>query len=162
MSIKVNNPARWVSDLFPDKMTPEQIANCKNIWWRVALTHIPPRDPEFEYLKEWGAGNIEPALYHEPLKLSAETKGGGQHVGFFFPERHITTQEEYVFVPMLKSHPQIVNAKLTIIDIVTKSALIIGNFLKYDVRIVKREEGDFSGKVAGMGLAVKTHEASLP
>lgn len=102
-----------------------------------------------------------PALEHDNLNISTQTEGGGQHLGFFFPERHTTTQEEYMFVPMLKSHPQIFDATLTVIDIVTKSALIVGNFMKDDVRIVQREEGDFSGKVAGMGLSLKTHEAAM-
>ena len=160
MSITVSSPAEWVSNLFPESPTDRQLKDCFNIWWRVVCCSIPSRDPEFEYMKDFGAGNIVPALEHDTLKMSVSTKDGGQHLGFFFPERYITTQEEYMFVPMIKDHPQVKKAKFTIVDIVTKSPLIVGNFMKDDVRIVQREEGDFSGQEAGMGLSIKTHRAS--
>lgn len=154
MTIKVSSPGRWINDLFPSKPTDRQLQDCFNIWWRVCLMHIPPRDQRYEYERDFGMPKLEPILEHRPFKLDTIVKGGGQQLLLIFPERWLTTQEEYMLVPQIKSHPQVKDAKLTIVDIVTKSPLIVGNFLKDDIRIVK--PGDDPD---GMGINKATRKA---
>ena len=136
----VTQPGRWINDIFPTKMTTEQIKTWNNIWWRVALMHIPPRDSRFDYERDFGMGQIDAVLNKEPLNMSVVTKGGGQHIMFVFPERWLSTQEEQMFPYELKNNPQIKKAKMTVIDLVTKSPLIIGNFIKEDIRIISKKE----------------------
>ena len=140
MTIRAGQPGDWLFKFLPNKMTERQLAHWRNIWWRIALTWIPPRDSRFDFMREMGSPQIDNVLTNKPLKFGVQTDGGGQHILFVFPERHLTTQEEHIFVPSLWGHHQIVDATLTIIDIVTKSPLILGNFLADDVRIIKDEE----------------------
>ncbi len=102
--------------------------------------HIPPRHSRFEYELNMGMAQIDAVLNHEPLNMSTVTEDGGQHIMFVFPERWLSTQEEYIFAGKLEEHPQIKKATLTIIDLVTKSPLIIGNFIKEDIRICTEEK----------------------
>lgn len=147
MSVTVSRPGDWIGGLFPPSPTREQLEAHRNIWWRVCLMHIPPRDPRFEFELEFGMQHIEAVLEHRPFNVGTTTDcGRGQHILFVFPERWMTTQEEYVFVPMLQAHPQIVEKQMTVVDLVTKSALIIGSFIRDDIRIVKRaDEADQMG-----------------
>jgi hypothetical protein len=137
--IKVSKPGDWIGDLFPEAPTPRQMETWGNIWWRVVLPWIPPRDSRFDFERDFGMTKIDDVLNKKPLKLDTTVKSGG-HVLFVFPERWLSTQEEYTFTPDLKENPTIKNSKMTIIDIVTKSPLILGSFIKEDVRIIKSEE----------------------
>lgn len=140
MSTTAKRPGQWIGELFPKRPTTEQLQEWRNIWWRVVVTSVPPRDQKFEYEREMGGPLVEKVLRHQPLGLTKIGEKGGQHLLFVFPERWMSTQEEQAFVPLLRVHPDIWNASLTIIDIATKSPLIIGNFLKEDVRIWRSEE----------------------
>lgn len=140
--IKVSRPGDWIFNEFPRKPTKRQLEHWFNVFWRVALLWIPPRDERFEYLRDMGAAQIDAVLNNLPLNMSATTESGGQHIMFIFPERHMTTQEESVFADSLARHHQIIHAKMTVIEIATKSALILTNFLSDDVRVIK-DTGDF-------------------
>lgn len=136
-TITTHRPGDWIGALFPASPTDRQMEMCLNIWWRVCVMHIPPRDQRFECEREFGSGKLDAVLTHQPLLPDYRTKNGkGRHLLFVFPERHLSTQEEYVFVPRLITHPDIQSAKMTVIDLVTKSPLIVGNFIRDDVRIV--------------------------
>ena len=139
-TVRATKPGDWLFKHLPSKPTKRQFAYWNNIWWRVALPWLPPRDSRFDFIRDMGSPQLDKVLANEPLKFDHTTKSGGQHLLFVFPERHLTTQEEYTFVPSLYAHHQIIDAKMTVIDLVTKSALIIGNFLKDDVCIIKDEE----------------------
>lgn len=136
--LRATQPGDWIFSQFPTKPTTRQLLHWHNIFWRVALMWIPPRDERFEFIKEFGASQIDAVLNNQPIKMGKVTSSGeGQHILFVFPERYLTTQEESVFVDCLARHDQIMAAKLTIIDVVTKSPLIVGNFLADDVRVIK-------------------------
>lgn len=137
---KALKPAEWIFEHFDRKMADRQHEYWGNIFWRVAVMSIPPRDPRFEFIKEMGCGQLDNILCDRPINMSATTERGGQHLRLVFPERHLTTQEEHILVPCLQWHHQIKDAPLTIIDIVTKSPLMVGNFLKEDVRIIRDAE----------------------
>ena len=134
--IKATSPGDWIFSQFPTHPTARQLQHWKNIFWRVALMWIPPRDERFEFINEMGRAHLDAVLNNQLLKIS-KTNNGGQRIFFVFPERYLTTQEEHVFCDCLARHDQILAAKLTIIDLVTKSPLIIGNFLSDDVRVIK-------------------------
>jgi hypothetical protein len=102
--------------------------------------HIPPRHSRFDFERDFGSTHLPNILEGIPFKMHQMTQSGGQHLLLVFPERHLTTQEEYALVPALQKHPQIKDAPLTIIDLVTKSPLIIGNFLADDIRIVREKK----------------------
>ena len=138
--ITVTRPGQWRDELFPKSITKRQVEIWGNIWWRVALMHIPPRDSRFDYDRDFGLGQIEAVLNKEPLNMGVVTKGGGQQIMFVFPERWLSTQEEQIFPVALSENPQIKKAKMTIIDLVTKSPLIIGNFIKEDIRIITKKK----------------------
>jgi hypothetical protein len=141
MTIRAGIPGDWIfnEENFGKTITTRQLQEWQNIWWRVAVLHIPPRDQRFDFFREMGSGLIDKVFAHQPLGVH-RIKEGGQRLFFVFPERHMTTQEEYYFLQRLQTHPDIVSAKLSIIDIVTKSPLIIGSLLKQDVRIITAEE----------------------
>lgn len=111
----------------------------------------------FEYTLEMGRNNIVPILEHKPIDLRAETSGGGQALIFMFPERYLTTQEEQIFVTHLMSHPQIVEGKMTIVDIATKSPLMIGCFIQDDIRIIQKPDL----YETGVALGTKNVERNL-
>lgn len=140
MTITARRPGDWIFKEFSDTPTDRQLQYWKNIFWRVAVMWIPPRDARFDMCREIGARQIEAALHNKPLNMGLTTSDGGQHVMFVFPERHLTTQEEQQFPDCLARHHQIIDAPLTIIDLVTKSALIVGGFLAGDVRVIKDTE----------------------
>ena len=158
MPMKTTKPGEWINDLFPNRPTERQLQDCINIWWRCCLMHIPPRDERFEFDRDWGAPKIKAVMEHLPITLDKTVDSGGQHIMFVFPERWMSTQEEYMFVPMLKTHPQITSAKMTIIDLVTKSPLIVGNFLADDVRIVKQDDSDGTAEY-DTGISKASREA---
>lgn len=123
MTTTVSRAGEWIFGRFPDQPTDRQINHYKNMWWRVALSHIPPRDPRFEFEIDLGIAQIPAVLSHKPLRFNQ--KGDGQYICFFFPERWMTTQEEQFFPYQLTQHPQVTAAKMTVVEMVTKSPLII-------------------------------------
>lgn len=142
MGITAHHPGELFAKHFDKKPNNEQLQQWINIWWRVLVAkNIPPDDPMFEYESEMGRPLILPIMKHQPINLS------GKHLLFMFPERHMTTPEEQLFIPLLQTHPQVWAADFTVIDIVTKSPLIVGNFLRWDVRILSRaDEEDERGR----------------
>ncbi len=132
----VRRAGDWIFSKFPAKPTDRQLATYKNLWWRVALSHIPPRDERFEFERDFGMPLIPAVLEHRPLRFGLKVDGGGQHLTFVFPERWLTTQEEYSFVSRLTEHPEVKAAKLTVVDLVTKSPLLIGSFIRDDILII--------------------------
>ena len=156
-TIKATHPGDWIFSQFPTHPTDRQLQHWKNIFWRIALMWIPPRDERFEFINEIGRTQLDPVLNNQPLKMTTTPNGSGQHILFIFPERHLTTQEEHVFCDCLTRHHQILTAQLSIIDVVTKSPLIIGNFLSDDVRVIKDTQ-DFNGGLSNAHRAAKFQE----
>lgn len=141
MATTVSAPGAWINRFFPRHQTDRQMREWKNIWWRVLVSHIPPRDPFFEYERDFGSGLIPAVLAGDPFRPDMLVGDGrGIRLLFVFPERHLTTQEEYIFLHKLKEHPLVMGAQLAVIDVVTKSPLLIGSLLRDDIRILNRTE----------------------
>ncbi len=126
----------WIFAKFPKLRTPRQLAQNKNFWFRIALSHIPPRDERFEYERDIGMAAIPHVLAHTTLRVA----GDPPSLDFFFPERWMSTQEEQAFVYRLMSHPQLTGLPLVRVDIVTKSPLLIGSFIRDDILIISDQE----------------------
>ena len=126
----------WLDELFPKGPLSCQLERRRNIWYRCVLSWIPPRDPRWEYELEMGSPMIPNVFSGEPLS-PRKTVVGGQHLYFCFPERHMSTQEEHGFIYALENHSDVTSRTMSVIDIVTKSPLIIGSFHKEDIRILK-------------------------
>lgn len=125
----VGGPLEWFTSAFAKGPTESQKRDIPNIWFRVGvMKDIPPTDSRFEYCLDMGMPNIEKILMHEPFNLQSE-------LTFVFPERHMTVHDEHAFIYMLVKHPQIRAAKLTTVDVITKSPLIVGSFRRDDIRI---------------------------
>lgn len=125
----VGGPLEWFTSAFAKGPTESQRRDIPNIWFRVGvMKDIPPSDARFEYVREMGSAYIEPILLHEQFHLQSE-------LTFVFPERHMSVHDEHAFIYMLVKHPQIRAAKMTTIDVITKSPLIVGSFRRDDIRI---------------------------
>lgn len=146
--MRVSKPGDWISDLFEKGPNAEQLKEYRNIWYRIVVSWIPPRDPRWEYELNFGARDVEAVLNGTQLSPKNRVEKG-QHLYFVFPERHMSTQEEYIFLHKLENHPDVMNLGLTIVDMVTKSPLIIGRCLKWDIRIMRSEESSDASTSSG-------------
>jgi hypothetical protein len=107
----------------------------------VVIRARPPRDPYFEYFRDIGMLSIEKALYDKPgLADKPES-----NLMFFFPERHMSVQEQQMFMSMLANHHQTGN--IAHVDIVTSNPLILSDFRAEQIRIINWP--DDAGKYIG-------------
>lgn len=105
----------------------------------------PPRHPFFEYLINLGVGHIEDVLNHTG-KLSGV-------LTFVFPERHMSVHEQRSFMYQLTRHPTL--DKITQIDIITSSPLLVGDFYGEMIRILTWEDDkDYAPFAAGPDAAM--------
>ena len=86
----------------------------------------PPRHPYFEYMIHLGETEIENVLYH-----TGKLRGG---YTFVFPERYMSIHEQRTFMYQLNSHPTV--DKITQIDIITSSPIMISDFMSNMIRIL--------------------------
>lgn len=88
----------------------------------------PPRHPEFEFLLEIGRSNIDKVFDLTPIGKDGET------LTFFMPERHMSVQEQRMFMSYLTRNP---NAGLwELVDIITSSPIMISDFPAEQVRVL--------------------------
>ena len=96
----------------------------------------PPRHPYFEYLRDMGQEDINRMFSGKALKKSELT--------FIFPERWLGVVEQQAFmVVVLKAHER---NPITKVDIITASPMLVGDFMKEQIRILKWEDdSNFEG-----------------
>lgn len=107
------------------------------------LYRRPPRHPAFEYVLEMGSALIPNVLAHRPLRNC-------DNLAFVFPERHMNVVEQREFMHQLNSHPDATAGKIKTVDILTSSPLIIGDFLRDQLRILQFED-DVASWIAPAG-----------
>jgi hypothetical protein len=88
---------------------------------------IPPRHERFDCVREIGCGRIDALLNNRPFTAF-------WNLEFYFPEQWMTPWEQQRFVPCIYHHPS--TARLELLDILTGSPIIVGNFLASEVRIL--------------------------
>ena len=89
----------------------------------------PPRHDFFQPILDMGKGDIDRVLDHRPLIQKPP-----MNLTFVFPERWMSVGEQVEFMSKLMLHPDV--EKIECVDILTSSPLIIGGFLKQQVRIL--------------------------
>ena len=105
-----------------------------------------PRDPMWEYMIEIGSGHINDIFDSKILPSGT--------LSFIFPERHLSVHEQQRFISAIEDLPGI--EKITQIDIITSSALIIGNFHKEQIRILTWDDDEkYNGVTKAEKLAKK-------
>jgi len=110
----------------------------------------PPRHSFFEYLINLGVGHIEDVLNHTGDLSGVLT--------FVFPERHLSVHEQRSFMYQLNRHPTV--DKISQLDIITSSPMLVGDFYAEMIRILEWEDDkDYapfaSGPDAAMNQATK-------
>jgi hypothetical protein len=93
----------------------------------------PPRHPYFEFTREMGSGLIPAVLAHRPLRDPAD-------LAFVFPERHMNVAEQQQFMSRLNGHPDALAGKIKSVDLLTISPLIVGDFLREQIRIIRFDD----------------------
>ncbi len=93
----------------------------------------PPRHEHYEFIRDMGIGHIDAILNGKPLSNHGV-------LTFVFPERWMSAQEQQVFMHELSCHPEV--DKITQVDIITISPLIIGEFRREMIRILEWPDDD--------------------
>lgn len=90
----------------------------------------PPRHERFEFMRDLGMMNIVRLFDGEPLKISDDGV-----VTFIFPERWMAKTEEQQFMLKIEENPA--KPQIKEVHIATGSPLIVGEFVKEQIRIIK-------------------------
>jgi hypothetical protein len=85
-----------------------------------------PRHERFDFVREMGYDNINRIFNHMSLQPGKLT--------FVFPERHMSVHEQRSFMSMLRYHPDV--DKITAVDIITSSPIMISDFVNTSIRIL--------------------------
>ena len=89
-----------------------------------------PRHERFEYALEMGRGDIDKVFDGVPFSSTG--------LVFMFPERHMSVHEQRGFMSTLTKHPDV--GKITNVDILTSSPLMISDFHSEMIRILTWED----------------------
>lgn len=92
----------------------------------------PPRHKFFSYILDMGQSNIDKIFNEGPFNSNS--------LSFVFPERWMGVAEQQAFMYCLKQHPQA--NKLIQVDIITSSPLLIGDFMREQIRIISWDDDD--------------------
>lgn len=92
----------------------------------------PPRHEGWEFIREMGAAVLPRVFTGEALEQA--------NLAFVFPERHLGVAEQYAFTSALANHPDV--GEIEQVDIITSSPMIVGSFLKEQVRILSWPDDD--------------------
>jgi hypothetical protein len=134
--ITASSPGDWLWDLFKDYQEPEIIKQTfpsMQLLVVVAGTCYPPRHEKWDYIKDWGHGDIEDVLTHK----KGLPKGD---LMFVFPDNFMIPVESRLFVYRLARHPDIVNEPRRRVLIVTNQPYIVGDCRREQVRLLKDGE----------------------
>ena len=90
----------------------------------------PPRHEMWEFFLEMGRLDIDRVFKKEPFQTDSLT--------FVFPERWMNVSEQRNFMHQLKQHPDVKTLKQ--VDMITHSPLMLGEFTRHMIRILKWED----------------------
>jgi len=105
---------------------------------RVAcIKRRPPRHEFFEFFRDVGMVMVDVVLNHKKIRDS--------HLHFVFPERWMGIAEQQAFMWTLVKHPDV--RKIKSLDLITSSPMMIGDFMREQIRIVTwpEDEGQYDG-----------------
>jgi len=94
----------------------------------------PPRHQMWEFFLDMGRMDIDRVF-------DKSSFGGTGTLTFVFPERWMNVSEQRNFMHQLNKHPEAETLKQ--VDIITHSALMLGDFTKYMIRVLKWDDDIF-------------------
>ena len=97
---------------------------------------IPPRDEMWEYEREIGMAFLDDIFN---LKKHNRLEAGITLL-FMFPERWLSIREQQCFVHALGEYQKKFKIRFKMVQIVTSSPLIVGDFHREQVRIVRYDD----------------------
>lgn len=129
MAIQALSGDQWFENLSggkwpdtPDKIYPFPVHVALPKW-------RPSRHEYWEFMLEMGRGEVLAALAGKPVQPKLLV---------VFPERYISIQEQYIFMSAIARN----QTKIRLFEMVTQSPIIIGNFLRTQLRIVTWPEDE--------------------
>jgi hypothetical protein len=133
MAITVTRGDKVFDLYFKDISREDMVNKFRSVPFACAvIKNLPPRDEQFEYIRDMGLGNI--AAVFEAKKISVGKNGD---IHFVFPERWMSVQEQQAFADRICQHPQVKKGEVKGIFIITSSPLIIGNMHREQVRVLE-------------------------
>lgn len=90
----------------------------------------PPRHEFFAYVLEMGSGHLDNILVHRPGTLH-------DTLTLVFPERHLNVSEQQQLLARLNTHPDAKAGRITCVDIVTISPLVVSSLSRDQIRICR-------------------------
>ncbi len=112
----------WIGDIDPNAAKPSYPFGVRVGCVKMAS----PRHERFDFVRDMGADIIVKLFNNEPINTPNPT--------LMFPERHLSVHEQSSMMMRLTQHVSASNFES--IDIITSSALIIGNFNRETIRIL--------------------------
>lgn len=100
----------------------------------LCVSNIPPRDEMWELEREMGSGFLD-----DLMNCNKITNFDGE-ITFFFPERWLSVQEQSAFTLAIEAYQKKYKPVLKMIQIATSSPMIVGNFAREQVRVLKYEK----------------------
>ena len=97
------------------------------------VKYRPPRHEFFEFIRDMGSVHISSVLRGKPLSNHG-------CLTFVFPERWMSVHEQQIFMNQLKHHAEV--DKIEQVDIITSSALMVGDFRREMIRILEWPDDD--------------------
>lgn len=140
MSISGDIIEEWLGDIKPEDQAHR---NTYPFVVRVGCVKMAaPRHERFEFIREMGSGLLD-RVFGGITDFRKELTGT---VTFIFPERHMSVHEQQSMMSALAKH-----TKVTQVDIITSSPLIIGSFHKEMIRILTWPDDHRHNGVSGNG-----------
>ena len=99
------------------------------------IKYRPPRHPFFEFILNVGMSDVVNVLKQNSFS-------GKDILSFVFPERWMSVHERYRFMSDLCKHPEV--SKIKQVDILTSDPVLVGNFLKEQIRIITFDDKNYS------------------
>ena len=99
--------------------------------WRIGCVKMAsPRHERFDLVRDVGSLLVDQIFNNQSLSDG--------HLTFVFPERHMSVHEQQAFTHALTKHKDA--GKITQVDMITSSPLIIGSFNRECIRILSWED----------------------
>jgi hypothetical protein len=124
----------WLGDI-----DPNEAKKLYPFGWRVGCVKMAsPRDKRFDMLRDSGMNLLDKVFNNDELPEG--------HLTFIFPERHMGVHEQQAFTHALSKHKSA--NKITQVDLITSSPLIIGGFNRESILILTWDDDEqYNGKL---------------
>lgn len=132
--VKSKNLAQWIDDMFDDGPEDDGIEKDLYPYFEVKVVIplcMPPRDDFFQWILDMGRDNVDRVM---------NAQGIDENPFFCLPERWLSVQECRYFMAALNQNPN--RRKLGIVRMMTQSPILIGEFPRNCIRIVRLDNDE--------------------